>query len=237
MHSSAIINKAGPPHPTPTFFTIQSSFFFFSVFHVHFNVDLCPQRLCKLFGTRSPGRPPLLSRSSWAVWFTLKHCIPLAHGYVKPYLARHLFTLHLFNHYPWASSPTTSISLPHRTTPFLHQNLLKLGSTHASRIMKKSSPGSPCFTISSPSSNCTGSKASATVSRSHLSRFSADTAKRDSMVSLPPNTFSLVCCCCCLFLFFASDCDYKSCFQTFEWKLLVLHKQTNKQKHECFHST
>lgn len=37
-------------------------------------------------------------------------------------------------------------------------------------IMKKSSPGSPCTTIFSPSSNWTGSSASATVSRSHLSR-------------------------------------------------------------------
>lgn len=36
--------------------------------------------------------------------------------------------------------------------------------------MKKSSPGSPCTTIFSPSSNWTGSSASATVSRSHLSR-------------------------------------------------------------------
>lgn len=43
-----------------------------------------------------------------------------------------------------------------------------------SKIMKKSSPGSPCLTISSPSSNCTGSRASATVSRSHLSRFSEE---------------------------------------------------------------
>lgn len=39
--------------------------------------------------------------------------------------------------------------------------------------MKNSSPGSPCTTIFSPSSNCTGSRASATVRRSHLSRDSA----------------------------------------------------------------
>lgn len=37
-------------------------------------------------------------------------------------------------------------------------------------MMKKSSPGSPCTTIFSPSSNWTGSSASATVRRSHLSR-------------------------------------------------------------------
>ena len=39
-------------------------------------------------------------------------------------------------------------------------------------IIKKSSPGSPCFTISSLSSKLTGSNASATVKRSHLSKFS-----------------------------------------------------------------
>ena len=39
-------------------------------------------------------------------------------------------------------------------------------------MMKKSSPGSPCFTICWPSSNCTISSASAIVSRSHLSRLS-----------------------------------------------------------------
>lgn len=39
-----------------------------------------------------------------------------------------------------------------------------------SRMMKNSSPGSPCTTIFWVSSNCTGSKASATVRRSHLSR-------------------------------------------------------------------
>lgn len=38
-----------------------------------------------------------------------------------------------------------------------------------SRIMKNSLPGSPCTTIFWPSSNCTVSKASATVNRSHLS--------------------------------------------------------------------
>lgn len=37
-------------------------------------------------------------------------------------------------------------------------------------MMKKSSPGSPWTTIFSPSSNCTGSRASATVRRSHFSR-------------------------------------------------------------------
>lgn len=39
-----------------------------------------------------------------------------------------------------------------------------------SNMMKNSSPGSPCTTIFWPSSNWTGSKASATVRRSHLSR-------------------------------------------------------------------
>lgn len=39
-------------------------------------------------------------------------------------------------------------------------------------MMKKSSPGSPCRTISWPSSNWTGSKASATVNLSHLSKLS-----------------------------------------------------------------
>lgn len=39
-----------------------------------------------------------------------------------------------------------------------------------SKIMKNSSPGSPCTTIFCPSSNWTGSNASATVRRSHLSR-------------------------------------------------------------------
>lgn len=43
-------------------------------------------------------------------------------------------------------------------------------------IMKKSSPGSPCTTIFSPSSNWTGSKASATVRRSHLSKDSVNKA-------------------------------------------------------------
>lgn len=43
-----------------------------------------------------------------------------------------------------------------------------------SKIMKNSSPGSPWTTIFCPSSNCTGSKASATVRRSHLSRDSAE---------------------------------------------------------------
>lgn len=40
--------------------------------------------------------------------------------------------------------------------------------------MKKSSPGSPCTTIFSPSSNWTGSRASATVRRSHLSKDSVN---------------------------------------------------------------
>lgn len=40
-------------------------------------------------------------------------------------------------------------------------------------MMKKSSPGSPWTTIFSPSSNWTGSSASATVRRSHFSRDSA----------------------------------------------------------------
>lgn len=41
---------------------------------------------------------------------------------------------------------------------------------YTSKIMKNSSPGSPCTTIFCPSSNWTGSNASATVRRSHLSR-------------------------------------------------------------------
>lgn len=41
-------------------------------------------------------------------------------------------------------------------------------------MMKKSSPGSPWTTIFSPSSNWTGSRASATVRRSHFSRDSAE---------------------------------------------------------------
>lgn len=41
-----------------------------------------------------------------------------------------------------------------------------------SMIMKKSSPCSPCTTIFSWSSNCTDSRESATVNRSHSSRFS-----------------------------------------------------------------
>lgn len=44
----------------------------------------------------------------------------------------------------------------------------------ASVIMKKSSPGSPWTTIFSPSSNWTGSRASATVKRSHLSKDSVN---------------------------------------------------------------
>lgn len=43
-----------------------------------------------------------------------------------------------------------------------------------SNMMKNSSPGSPCTTIFWLSSNCTGSRASATVKRSHLSRDSGD---------------------------------------------------------------
>ena len=42
-----------------------------------------------------------------------------------------------------------------------------------SRIIKKSFPASPCFTTTSSSSNETASRESATVSRSHLSKFSA----------------------------------------------------------------
>ena len=44
--------------------------------------------------------------------------------------------------------------------------------SHPSTMMKKSSPGSPCLTTSAPSSNDVASRASATVSLSHLSRFS-----------------------------------------------------------------
>lgn len=43
-----------------------------------------------------------------------------------------------------------------------------------SKMIKNSSPGSPCTTIFCPSSNWTGSKASATVRRSHLSRDSEE---------------------------------------------------------------
>lgn len=47
--------------------------------------------------------------------------------------------------------------------------------------MKKSFPGSPCLTIVSLSSKLTGSRASATVSRSHLSKLSRiDTLDRNS---------------------------------------------------------
>ena len=41
-----------------------------------------------------------------------------------------------------------------------------------SNIIKKSSPDPPCVTTTSPSSNETASKASATVNLSHLSKFS-----------------------------------------------------------------
>lgn len=43
-----------------------------------------------------------------------------------------------------------------------------------SRIMKNSLPGSPCTTIFCPSSNCTVSKASAMVRRSHFSKDSVE---------------------------------------------------------------
>lgn len=61
------------------------------------------------------------------------------------------------------------------THPVLLVTWQKVSHTHmhtelTSVIMKKSSPGSPCTTIFSPSSNWTGSRASATVKRSHLSR-------------------------------------------------------------------
>lgn len=61
----------------------------------------------------------------------------------------------IFNRQPW--------SLPGNDRVYQVANLTSV-------IMKKSSPGSPCTTIFSPSSNWTGSRASATVSRSHLSR-------------------------------------------------------------------
>ena len=60
-------------------------------------------------------------------------------------------------------------SPPPYSTPRLrpsHRALAGLTSV----MMKKSSPGSPCTTIFSPSSNCTGSRASATVRRSHFSK-------------------------------------------------------------------
>lgn len=50
----------------------------------------------------------------------------------------------------------------------MHARKRKL--VYTSKMMKNSSPGSPCTTIFCPSSNWTGSKASATVRRSHLSR-------------------------------------------------------------------
>lgn len=50
-----------------------------------------------------------------------------------------------------------------------------------SRIMKNSLPGSPCTTIFWPSSNCTVSKESATVRRSHLSRDSVQGATLESI--------------------------------------------------------
>lgn len=53
-------------------------------------------------------------------------------------------------------------------------NVRKDRSNQTSKMMKNSSPGSPCTTIFCPSSNWTGSKASATVRRSHLSRDSED---------------------------------------------------------------
>ena len=43
-----------------------------------------------------------------------------------------------------------------------------------SKMMKKSFPDSPCVTTTSPSSNEVASNASATVSLSHLSRFSVE---------------------------------------------------------------
>lgn len=53
-------------------------------------------------------------------------------------------------------------------------------------MMKNSFPGSPCTTIFCPSSNCTVSKASATVRRSHLSRDSvqADNVQVNSYVDI-----------------------------------------------------
>lgn len=58
-------------------------------------------------------------------------------------------------------------------TAFYFSETLTGFSPHYTSVMiKKSSPGSPCLTISCPSSNCTASRASATVKRSHLSRFS-----------------------------------------------------------------
>lgn len=45
----------------------------------------------------------------------------------------------------------------------------RMNQVDTSKMMKNSSPGSPCTTIFCPSSNWTGSKASATVRRSHLS--------------------------------------------------------------------
>lgn len=58
----------------------------------------------------------------------------------------------------------------HRVSPALGG----LSFHFTSVMMKKSSPGSPCTTIFSPSSNWTGSSASATVKRSHLSKDSVD---------------------------------------------------------------
>lgn len=60
-----------------------------------------------------------------------------------------------------------------------------------SRMMKNSSPGSPWTTIFWPSSNCTGSRASATVRRSHLSRDSAVSRNTQHTGTTQTQTLSL----------------------------------------------
>ena len=58
-----------------------------------------------------------------------------------------------------------------------------------STIMKKSFPGSPCLTTTAPSSIDTASKASATVSRSHLSRLSVKQKSTTFKITKKPHTY------------------------------------------------
>jgi hypothetical protein len=80
----------------------------------------------------------------------------------------------------WGSGPQTDKTLPQSPVTgqlsfdddILLCLLCVLSFSYPSAMIKKSSPGSPCLTTTSPSSKLTPSSASATVSRSHLSRFS-----------------------------------------------------------------
>lgn len=62
-----------------------------------------------------------------------------------------------------------------------HCKFRKCNTQGTSSMMKNSSPGSPCTTIFWLSSNCTGSRASATVRRSHLSSDSGNQQQSNMM--------------------------------------------------------